>query len=157
RAIDDLSAVLAGAPGSGWVRGVGYHEGVAGDLDRSRLDHLIAHRPARVQHRSGALWVLNSAAVDWLGPGAPADGRLWRQDGWLRERLARPAAPDLAPLGAHLAAMGITGVTDATPGDAAMLARATASIPQRVISLGDPADPDFPTGPRKIVLADHQL
>jgi predicted amidohydrolase YtcJ len=63
----ELAAVLSRAgratgPG-GWIRAVGYHESVAGDLDRWTLDRLGPAGPVRIQHRSGALWVLNSAAL----------------------------------------------------------------------------------------------
>ncbi|MDT3444242.1 MULTISPECIES: amidohydrolase family protein [unclassified Pseudofrankia] len=58
-----LRAAAAGAPPGSWVRAVGYHESVAGDLDRHALDRIVADVPVRVQHRSGALWVLNSAAL----------------------------------------------------------------------------------------------
>src|SRR6185436_18011267 len=58
---------LRTAAGDGWVRAVGYHESIAGPLDRRRLDALLPHRPARVQHRSGQLWVLNGAALDLVG------------------------------------------------------------------------------------------
>ena len=66
-----------------------------------------------MQHRSGALWMLNSAACRALGLDAGADapgverdgrgratGRLFRLDAWLRERLGEEALPDLAPVGA---------------------------------------------------------
>jgi predicted amidohydrolase YtcJ len=57
-------AVAAAAPdGHGWIRGVGYAETVAGDLDAAALDRLRPDRPVRVQHRSGALWILNTAAL----------------------------------------------------------------------------------------------
>src|SRR5438270_2869073 len=36
----------------GWLRATGYHESVAGPLDRAALDALLPDRPARVQHRS---------------------------------------------------------------------------------------------------------
>ena len=39
----------------------------AGPLDRDRLDAVVADRPVRVQHRSGQLWVLNSAALARTG------------------------------------------------------------------------------------------
>ncbi|WP_007520855.1 amidohydrolase family protein, partial [Pseudofrankia saprophytica] len=50
---------------------------VAGDLDRHTLDRIVADVPVRVQHRSGALWVLNSAALAALRvpTGHPAGGR----------------------------------------------------------------------------------
>jgi predicted amidohydrolase YtcJ len=53
-----LAAALRDAPAhpDGWVRAVGYHESVAGEVDRHLLDELHPARPVRVQHRSGALW-----------------------------------------------------------------------------------------------------
>ena len=109
-AFDDA---LRAAPGDGWVRGVGYHESIAGPLDRRRLDALVPDRPARVQHRSGQLWVLNSAALDLVGLDV-ADGRLYRMDDVLRARIEGPP-PDVAAAAAELAGFGITGVTDLTP------------------------------------------
>lgn len=160
RSAEQLAAALAAAPGSGWVRGVGYDETVAGELDRRGLDALIADRPTRVQHRGGSLWVINSAGLQLLGRDAPAEGRLWRRDRWLRERLGEAALPDLAPLGTQLAAFGVTGVTDASPGgpgSAGALSSAVRAIPQRVLSLADTSGTDLEPGPRKIVLSDHEL
>ena len=69
-----LAQALARAPGSdGFVRGIGYHESVGGDLDRRILDELADHAPVRVQHRSGVLWILNSAGVAQLGLDAGVD------------------------------------------------------------------------------------
>lgn len=50
----------------GWVRAVGYHECVAGDLDADQLDVLVpgGRVAIRIQHRSGQLWVLNRRAID---------------------------------------------------------------------------------------------
>jgi predicted amidohydrolase YtcJ len=152
RSAAELAALLreadaAAAPGA-WLRCVGYHESVAGPLDRLALDRLAANparpaRPTRVQHRTGALWVVNSAALAALGldaddqagdgPGddggdlagverdaaGRATGRLWRMDRWLADRVpARPAdlAAGLASVSARAAALGVTGFTDATPG-----------------------------------------
>src|SRR5580692_12091019 len=71
-----LAVQLAAAePVDGWVRGVSYHESVAGDLDRVALDRLAPAVPTRVQHRSGAVWIVNSLGVDALGLGdAQVDG-----------------------------------------------------------------------------------
>ena len=127
-----LTAALREAlPGAdGWVRAVGYHERVAGALDRHRLDEIRADVPLRVQHRSGALWTVNSLGLSLLcddGRGTPAPagaerdaagaltGRFFREDGWLRERLPTTPGPDLAPVGALLGRFGVTGLTDATP------------------------------------------
>src|SRR5262249_4010327 len=67
----DLAAVLAAAdrslPARAWLRAVGYHESVAGPLDRTVLDRLVPGRPVRVQDRSGADWSVNSPAVHELG------------------------------------------------------------------------------------------
>lgn len=159
-----LSARLHAA-GDGWVRGVGYHDSVAGDLDRWSLDRLRDDTPVRIQERSGALWVLNGAAVRELGlddAGAPdhrgverdlagrSTGRLWRADDLLRSRL--PAAPpELREVSCRLAELGVTGVTDATPELGALPAR----VAQRVVLLGAEGA-DLPQ-PRKLVVADHDL
>jgi predicted amidohydrolase YtcJ len=125
----ELAAALATArPDSGgWVRGVGYTESVAGDLDAALLDRLRPERPVRVQHRSGALWLLNTAALAAIGaagaehPGIERgadgrpNGRLWRADDWLRSRLPCSGPPGLARVGGTLLRHGITAVTDATP------------------------------------------
>ena len=118
------------------LRAVGYHESIAGDLDRSRLDVLAAGRAVRIQHRTGALWVLNSSALEAAGladeapdegwpEGAEVDangrsnGRFFRLDDWLSERLARAnaerPAPDLSEVSRELAASGVASLTDATP------------------------------------------
>ncbi|WP_370591156.1 amidohydrolase family protein [Saccharopolyspora montiporae] len=177
----ELAEVLARARPDehGWIRAVGYHESVAGPLDGAALDRLHSARPVRVQHRSGALWVVNRAAARTLGlaagdcPGIERDdagrptGRLWRADGWLRERLAPSGPPDLAEIGTRLARLGITSVTDATPDLDATAIRAitdamgACSLPQRVRLLGVPLGHRVPAGPRtgphKIVLADSGL
>jgi len=138
-----FAAALSAAPvgRDGWVRAVGYHESVAGVLDRDVLDRLAGGRPVRVQHRSGVLWVLNSPALRLVGaedttlPGIErgadgrATGRLWRMDGWLGERLMspeprggsgvrgkKPSDKALWGLSRDALARGVTGWTDATPG-----------------------------------------
>ena len=59
------------APGT-WLRGVGYHDRVAGPLDRHRLDRIVPDRPVKIQHRSGHQWTLNSRALVALQDLAPA-------------------------------------------------------------------------------------
>ncbi|NED59412.1 amidohydrolase, partial [Streptomyces sp. SID10244] len=101
---------------------------MAGTLTRDVLDTTVTDRPVRVQHRSGALWMLNSAACRELGvdtctlPGVERDaasnatGRLWRMDSWLGDRLGdtSPASPpDLATMSRRAAARGVTGFTEA--------------------------------------------
>jgi predicted amidohydrolase YtcJ len=174
-----LAAALGAEEGRGWIRAVGYHESVAGPLDRAALDALAPGRPVRVQHRSGALWMLNGVAVDAVGlaaadhPGIERDGegvptgRVFGADRWLRDRLPGGPLPDLTEVGAVLARHGVTGVTDLTPypdpRDLDHLAAAAAGLPQRVIATGGPelAGAPFPAGlgrgPVKLLLADHDL
>lgn len=146
----------AARAGTGWLRAVGADQ----ELTRDRLDAIVPDRPVRVQHRSGAVWTLNSAGLDELvGAGdRPSSeerrtGRLWRADGRLRV-LAGHDVLDLVALGRRLAARGLTTVVDASPdlttGDLALLRE---RLPQRVESLG----PAGGTMPRKIVIADHAL
>lgn len=140
---------LVHAPGDR-VRGVRASESV----DRYALDGLVPDRPVRVQHRTGALWMLNSAALaelDALGrltqhpdierdeEGRPT-GRLWRLDHLLRGTW--PDVGDLEALGREFASYGITGVTDATPGlvEAPPLRQAVHLL-----------------GVRKLLLHDHDL
>ncbi|GAB2857164.1 amidohydrolase family protein [Nocardioides pacificus] len=172
------SALSAGVGADGWVRAVGYHESVAGPLDRHLLDALVPDHPVRVQHRSGALWVLNSVALDRVrhtldasddveraADGRP-NGRLWRYDARLRPALP-PRVPDLALVGRRLAAYGITGVTDATPDlDASSVELLSAAhldgrLPQSLHLLGAPSETPLPPGvtlgPRKLLLRDHDL
>ncbi|OBJ50519.1 amidohydrolase family protein [Mycobacterium sp. 1423905.2] len=108
-------ALSAARPGpDGWIRAIGYHESVAGPLDRAALDAMVAHVPIRVQHRSGVLWTLNSVALQHIGLADHVDGRLRSADpDWTRALPHRPA--DLAGLSDRLVALGVTGVTDATP------------------------------------------
>jgi predicted amidohydrolase YtcJ len=126
-----LRAADTDLPPGAWLRAVGYHESVAGALDRHVLDQLLPRRPVRVQHRTGALWVVNSLAASRLGlDGCELDGverdddgrptgRLWRMDRWLADRVPGASADLVAGLGAvsrTAASLGITGFTDATPG-----------------------------------------
>ncbi|MDA1074981.1 MAG: amidohydrolase family protein [Proteobacteria bacterium] len=124
--LNDLRQVLHGVTGSGWIRGVGYHESVAGELTARDLDALVPERPFRLQHRSGKMWMLNSRAVQMLDiesqvgwQGIETDnhgvtGRLFRLDGWLSAQLKRSTPLNLARVSAELAAAGVTGLTDAS-------------------------------------------
>ncbi|MDO3646901.1 amidohydrolase family protein [Nocardia mangyaensis] len=181
--VDELAARLRQAdatlPKGAWIRGVGYHESAAGELDRWTLDRLIPGRPVRIQHRSGALWTLNSracAAVELercTQPGVERDlggranGRLWRMDAWLGAQIAAKPV-DLTTVSARAATLGITGVTDATPAlaqhDIDDFARDVTSgrIQQRVHCMAPPAvtAPEiqrFSLGPTKILLDDTAL
>jgi predicted amidohydrolase YtcJ len=182
-AFDQLVAEAARAAGAGrWLRATGWSEHTAGPLDRRRLDALAGRKPVRVQHRSGAMWVLNSAALQEVGAddarldgverddrGTPT-GRLLRLDEWLRARLpADPGAGGLrAELGAYAlerARAGVTGFTDATPGigqaevDEFGQLSADGIIPQRLVLMAPPGLREPPAaavtlGPQKVILDD---
>lgn len=163
---------LENAPGTGWIRGTNYHEGTDGVVDRHVLDRHVRHRPVRVQHRSGALWLLNSEAIRRVAVvlddsadverderGEPT-GRLWRYDSRLRPALP-PVLPDLVAVGRELASFGITGVTDATPDQTLDALALLSTLPQHVIALGAPTGVALPhgvaAGPVKLLLRDHDL
>ena len=109
-----------------WVRAIGYHPSVAGDIDRDWLDRHIPDRPIRIQHRGGRMWVLNSRALQVLQVsssnvpqglehvGGRPTGRLFEGDVWLRSRL-QSQLPVLTTASNRLARYGITGLTDTTP------------------------------------------
>ncbi len=61
-----LVLALMAPPGTGWLRGVGYHESVMGLPGARELDRLVPHRPLRIQHRSGRMWLLNTTALQEL-------------------------------------------------------------------------------------------
>ncbi|MGH3562302.1 MAG: amidohydrolase family protein, partial [Mycobacterium sp.] len=116
RSKSQLSQALSNAApdADGWIRAVGYHESVAGELDRSALDALLPATPLRIQHRSGALWMLNSAGLARIGLADHPDGRLRSMDhGWSNALQRRHT--NLAELSHQLTGLGVTGVTDATP------------------------------------------
>jgi predicted amidohydrolase YtcJ len=175
---DRLRQADAARPRGTWLRATGYHEGAGPLIDRTLLDAILPDRPLRIQHQTGSLWVLNSAALartegdDWPpmlerdSSGVPT-GRLYRGDAWLSGRVGAEIPP-LGPLGAELAAFGITGVCDATvstdPERATLLADGVRSgaLPVRLLLMsGGPLDlPDdgaYAVGPVKIVLDDHRL
>ena len=169
-----LRAADAELPPGAWLRAVGYHESVAGPLDRHALDRLLPHRPVRVQHRTGALWMVNSLGAARLGldrcelGGAERDeaglptGRLWRMDRWLAGRVPATAT-DLSAVSRKAAAYGVTGFTDATPGatESDLEFLAEAAIAQRLCCMAPPCVQPPPgavtAGPVKMMLDDDAL
>lgn len=130
-----LQAVLRHADGGddGWLRGIGYHESVAGMLDAATLDSWSPSRKLRIQHRSGRMWFFNSKAIDWLleradppagmeRDGSGWTGRLFDEDLWLRTTMAG-SLPCFAPLSQELLSYGVTGVSDMTPSNDPSLAQ----------------------------------
>lgn len=180
--LDDVADpdALAGrlrTPGRGWLRATGFHEHRGGVLDRETLDRIAPDRPLRVQHQTGSVWFLNSAALARLDfvnapPGVdPQTGRIERADGWLRGQIGQ-VPPDITPVARELAAAGITGLTDASvtndEASAALFAEAQASgaLPQRILMMsggplmfpeGNGAPTMLRAGPVKILLDDHNL
>jgi predicted amidohydrolase YtcJ len=116
RGREDLARALRDAPvgGDGWIRAVGYHEAVAGPLDRDVLDELSPPLPVRVQHRSGVLWTLNSVGLARVGLTDHADGRLRSADRSWSDALQRNES-GLSDVSHRLSELGVTAVTDATP------------------------------------------
>jgi predicted amidohydrolase YtcJ len=175
---EDLAAAL-GTPGTGWLRGTGYHESVAGPLDAAALDRLVPDRPVRVQHRSGRMWFFNSLGLAVIlahgdpPPGLERDGRgftgrLFDEDTWLRRTLGG-VPPSFAAVGAMLARAGVTGLTEISPANDAAMARhfaaeiARAALPQRVLLAGslalapDDMAPGLTLGPAKLHLHEAEL
>lgn len=164
------------------VRGVGYHESVAGVLDRHVLDRWLPGRAVQIQHRTGALWIVSSAWIEAVGlddltNGVPpverdarqrATGRLYRLDGWVRGVSRRGPPPSLAAVGTRAASFGVTGLTDATLGNALkelrILERAVrvGELEQRLMVMGCsnlpvPRQPGVALGAEKIVLDESSL
>lgn len=130
---DGLAAALRGGEPEEWVRAVGYHESVAGELDRWTLDTLAPDRPVRVQHRTGALWVWNSAALRAARLDTEdGDGLFWREDERLRGHVP-PVRLDLEGVGSRAAALGVTGFTNADPHPADGLLDLLSVLPQRLL------------------------
>jgi predicted amidohydrolase YtcJ len=174
-----LADCLVSAPGTGWIRGIGYHESVLGGLPgAAKLDRLMPDRPLRLQHRSGRMWLFNSAALELLlasaepPPGLERDGghftgRLFDADAWLREALGSQP-PDLADISRELARHGVTGITDMTPqNDPAMAEhfaaqRQSAALLQSLtlagtLKLSEAATAGWTLGPVKLHLHEADL
>ncbi len=161
---------------SGWIRATELDDTRIGLPDADVLEAVCPGRPLRVQDRTGALWLFNRTGLAALGE--PADelergqkgqltGRLWRGDGWLRQRLGGDV-PDLSTIGTALNAMGVTHVTDASAtNDAASgaifsAARMSGALPQHLLlmsggALDSPADGSWRVGPVKLLLDERDL
>lgn len=142
---DELQAALANAPGSGWLRGYGYHESVAGEIDRHWLDRHGPERPVRIQHRSGRLWIVNSPGLAAIRSGASdspggqqrnavdqQNGRLFDVDELLRDLLPTDFS-SVRDASQRLAAFGVTAFNDMTPSNSAK----TFALYREFIAAGD--------------------
>lgn len=176
----ELAAALHAATSDqkSWLRGIGYHESVAGEIDRDWLDAHGPARPLRIQHRSGRLWLLNTLALQQLEVGEGRDplerragrctGRLYDADDWLRTRLPRQGL-SLQAVSQLLASYGVTGVTDTTPQNNAdswrdfAAAQAAGELLQQLMLMGDASldgaqdQPGLLRGARKFHLHEHEL
>jgi predicted amidohydrolase YtcJ len=171
-------AVLSLSDGA-WLRGIAYHESVAGEIDRDWLDDAVPNHPVRIQHRTGRLWILNSRALQEVNAeqdlSAPleridgrATGRLYDNDAWLRAYTSA-RRPDLNRVSRLFASYGITGLTDTShqngPAEFAAFAQAQASeeLLQYVRVMGDARLDDVrdldgtARGEHKFHLHDHEL
>ena len=159
-----LVDTLHSAPGSDWLRGIGYHRSVAGEIDRDWLDRNGPDRPIRIQHRGGRMWIFNSRAIEILDAQIPGDGRLVDGDALVRKALGS-RRPNLTPLVSKLLSFGITGVTEVTPDNdiADVEHYAKHALPLRLAIMGsedlhDRAQIDGAhIGPLKIHNHDHDL
>ncbi|MET0986549.1 MAG: amidohydrolase family protein [Steroidobacteraceae bacterium] len=173
-----LTRASANVPRGTWLRAVQYHEHGATLLSRDELDHIVPAHPLRVQHQTGALWILNSRALEAVcrsdlpdcverDANGRATGRIWRGDAWLHSRMPTQSLA-LDAVGRQLASYGFTALTDAsaTTGESAAkhLAKAVRerALPQRLslMSAGElhaPEDGAFAVGAVKVLLDDAQL
>ena len=181
---EQLSDALRADEGSGWIRGVAYHESVAGELGLRQLDEMVCDRPLKIQHRSGKLWMVNSLAAELLSlkhhtglqgneldrAGNPA-GRLFRLDEWMRAQLlhrGQAEMPCLARASRLLASYGVTGLTDASADNSVFAmeqferAATSGQLLQNLRVMGDDLLPEsghaqLSRGERKVLLDENNL
>jgi predicted amidohydrolase YtcJ len=176
---DDICRILAERAepsGTAWLRLVGLDDGAAGLPDRHRLDRWTgARQPARLQDRTGACWVLNSAALRLVGDDLPegaergADGtptgRFWRADDWLRQHMPLLAL-DPSGWSAKLACYGVTSLTDASVSNGPEAAvtisawRASGALQQQIVLMGGadlPVGESYQRGPLKILYDERDV
>ncbi|RLT98706.1 amidohydrolase family protein [Ketobacter sp.] len=124
----DLANLLTiQSPAADWLRGVGYHESVAGAIDRHWLDQFCPHRPLRIQHRTGRLWIFNSLGVERLiqsNQNLPTplplcrdsvrSGRFLDVTSVISTLVGR-SLPPVHQASKNLARLGVTGFADMTP------------------------------------------
>jgi predicted amidohydrolase YtcJ len=171
-----LRTAAAGQRIGAWLRATGLVEPDGTLPDRALLDQWVPDRPLRIQGRTGGLWLLNSLALDQIGPapwpssvecdgsGRPT-GRIWRGDEWLRQAIGGQP-PSLAKVSRALASHGITAITDASstngPAEAQMFEDAIVSgqLLQKLTLMGRedlPRSTLFKSGPLKLLYDENAL
>lgn len=176
--IGTLGRAAANIPAGAWLRGTGFDLTAFPEVSIELLDRLFPQIPIRLQDRTGALWLLNTAAIRRLAakalpdgyerdPSGALTGRVWREDAWMATNIPR-CPPLLGAIGRELSSYGITSVTDAsatqTEEGAAILAAAHRSgeLPQHLvlmsrIALRPPTDGAFEVGPVKVLIDERDL
>ena len=161
-----LQLTLQQLPGEGWIRGVNYHESIAGSLDRFAIDKFVSDRPVRIQHSSGKFWMLNSFACVLLDlenlhhdgverkRDGEVSGRIFRLDAWLRTALQSENTDVDLSLAEEMLSCGITSFTDASFTNAEHDRRGFRQLPQSVYMMGDKT---LQTGHYKIMLDEERL
>ncbi len=114
---ENLKTALWTATGE-WIRGVGYHESVAGDLDCRWLDRHGPRKPVRIQHRTGRLWIFNGLALQRLRTAGyagdlPDDGKFFDLDASLFGLLSD--VPPVELMSRRYSQAGVTSLHDMTP------------------------------------------
>ncbi len=173
-----LSIAIGSREPSKWVRGINLDAATLKRVDRKWLDSIAPDHPVRLKDRTGALWILNSLALDALSglrlpDGFETDtfgkltGKVWRQDAFLGSHIPS-IPPSLSAISMELAKYGVTGVTDASvttrqdTADMLANARRNGEIKQRLYlmsggALVAPNDQSFTASSIKIILDDHNL
>ena len=131
-------------PRGDWIRGVAYDSRRAGPLDRTGLDAAVSDRPVRVKDRTGLSWTLNTEALRVTGLESRfPDGVLAGEDRLLHE-VAPAGRPDLGEVAVSLCRLGVTGVTDTTPGNTAADLERMRSMSVRARAMAPPDEPEVP-------------
>ena len=155
----ELRKTLSNGSNGNWVRGVGYHESVAGDLDRKTLDAICQQRPVRIQHRSGRLWILNTLALERLGLDSKGSGQLFRMDEHLRTKIPRSEflSWEVKNVCKQLLSMGITGVTDATPSNDKTTQQFIRNLVGEALDIEFMGNEHLECGHLKVLIDDYRL
>ena len=157
--VEQLTDAIRSVRGHGWIRGVSYHESVAGNLNRKTIDAMEKDRPVRIQHRSGRVWWLNTRALDELGMDSQGDGELYRMDEKVRQnsQMDESFKSDVADVFTQLIGMGVTGVTDATPSNDDSMKSQLQEIAADRLRLRFMGNEQLTQGHLKLLIDDYRL